>query len=78
MRKQTGRDHMGPGMNVHGYDLATQLGSTLCFTQQSASVRSTDAVEIVANNFGFDPDGGVNAVALDMKTEHYWMQVRKK
>ncbi len=78
MRKQASRDHMGKGMNVHGYDLATQLGSTLSFTQQSASVRSTDAVEIVANNFGFDPDGGVNDVVLDPEMEHYWMQVKKK
>ena len=78
MRKEASYDFVGKGQKSDGYDLATQLGSTLRFTSQRASVSAVDAVEILENNFGFDPDAGISEVTLDPGTAHYWMQVRKK
>lgn len=78
MRKGASYDFTGAGQKSDGYDLATQLGSTLRFTAQTASVSSTDAVEILDNSFGFDPENGVTEVRLDPDTPHYWMQVKKR
>ncbi len=78
MHKQASRDYTGKTRNVNGYDLATRLGSTLRFTEQTASVSHTDAVRILENSFGFDPERGVTEAALDLRTEHYWMQVEKR
>lgn len=78
MHKEASYDYTGDLRGADGYDLATQLGSTLRFTSQRASVSAVDAVEILDNNFGFDPDAGISEVTLDPGTEHYWMQVRKR
>jgi hypothetical protein len=63
---------------VNGYDLVTQLGSSLHFTSQSATIASADAIEIVRQNFGFDLDGGVTTVELDPTEEHYYLEIRRK
>ena len=78
MRKEASYDFTGAEQNTDGYDLATQLGSVLRFTAQTASVSSVDAVEILDNSFGFDPAQGVTEVVLDDAVPHYWMQVQKK
>ena len=77
MHKDNSCDFIGKKKNVDGYDLATQLGSTLAFTQQCASVSNTEPVRIVENNFGFNLDAGITQVTLDPEVEHYWMQVEK-
>ena len=78
MRRDGSHDFIGKRKNVDGYDLATQLGSMLRFTAQTASVSNADAVEILDNSFGFDPENGVTEVRLDPDTPHYWMQVKKR
>ena len=78
MRKDGSYDFYGKGMSVHGYDLATRLGSTLAFSEQSASISNTESIILPDNNFGFDLDAGVTEVTLDVAAEHYWMQVRHK
>lgn len=64
-------------IGVHGYDLMTQLGSTLSFSRQSAEIVNTDGVEIVRQNFGLDPDGGTTRVELDLTQERYYLEVRR-
>lgn len=78
MRKDASMDFHGAGRSVHGYDLATRLGSTLRFTEQRASVSRTEAIRMPDNSFGFDLDKGISEVLLDPAVEHYWMQVQKK
>lgn len=77
MHKDNSCDFIGKKKNVDGYDLATQLGSTLAFTEQRASVSNTEEIRIVDNSFGFDLDAGITQVVLDPQVEHYWMQVEK-
>lgn len=77
MHKDNSCDFYGKKKNVDGYDLATQLGSTLAFTEQRASVSNTEEIRIVDNSFGFDLDAGITQVVLDPQAEHYWMQVEK-
>lgn len=62
--------------SVYGYDLVTQLGSGLDFTAQTARTASTDGLEIVRQNFGFDWENGVDTVTLDPAVEHYYLEVR--
>jgi len=78
MRRDGSHDFIGKKRNVDGYDLATRLGSTLDFTEQTASVSHTEPIVMGENNFGFDPEGGITEVELDPAAEHYWMQVTKR
>ena len=61
----------------YGYDLVTRLGSNLTFTAQRAALVNTEWMEIVGQNFGFDPENGVTAVELDPAQEHYYLDVRR-
>lgn len=61
--------------NVDGYDLVTTLGSNLIFTSQKATLENAQLVEIVNQNYGFDPENGVNTVELT--DEHYYLEVQK-
>jgi len=70
----TGSDNVG----VSGYDAVTTLGSNLKFSAQSARLEDRGLVEIVRENFGFDPETGVAEVELDMNREHYYIEVRRK
>ncbi len=70
-------DYVGDDVGKEGYDMATMLGSKLQFTGQTASIAGFREIEIVGQNFGFDPDNGVTTVALDLTQAHYWMEVRK-
>lgn len=61
---------------VNGYDLTTALGSDLPFTAQYAALEGWQQVDIIRQNFGFDPELGVTEVPLT--EEHYYLEVRKK
>lgn len=78
MHRDGSHDFIGKRKNGDGYDLATRLGSTLAFTEQTASVSHTEEIVMGENSFGFDPDGGVTEVVLSPAVEHYWMQVMKR
>ena len=81
MRKEPSMDlyHGGDSENWrdYGYDLVTRLGSNLTFTAQRAALVNTEWMEIVGQNFGFDPENGVTAVELDPAQEHYYLDVRR-
>lgn len=64
-------------IGVHGYDMAVSAGSNLAFSSLTASVEDRGLVEIVRQNFGFDLQKGIRTVELDIKTERYYLEVRK-
>lgn len=68
----SGRDNVG----VNGYDLMTTLGSSLNFTAQTATIEHTQGIEIVRQNYGFDLLNGITSVTLDLKQEHYYLEVK--
>ena len=76
--KQPSIDFYGPGAYRNGYDLVTKLGSALNFTTQEASLSGGEKLEIVDQNFGFDPAKGITRVTLDPEKEHYYLDVRLK
>lgn len=78
MRKDASIDFVGRLKDRNGYDLVTRLGSALTFTTQTASISSAALIEIIDQNFGFDPAAGITRVTLDPAQPHYWMDVRKK
>ena len=61
---------------ISGYDLVTKLGSNLTFTGQTAKLEERGRIEIVRQNFGFDPVNGITKVELDMNEPHYFLEVR--
>lgn len=77
MRKDASFDFVGEDTDRNGYDMVTRLGSTLEFSEQTASVSNTQFIEIVYQNFGFDLENGITQVELDMNEPHYYMEVRK-
>lgn len=77
LRKDGSTDYVGRDKGKDGYDMATQLGSTLHFTAQSASISGYDEIEIVTQNFGFDIPNSITETALDLSIPHYWLEVRK-
>ncbi len=62
--------------NLEGFDMVTKLGTNLEITKQTASVKNTEEIEIVYNNFGFDVPNGITSVLLG-EEEHYWMEICK-
>lgn len=62
---------------VSGYDLVTSLGSNLTCTRQTVTLEDRGQIEIVRQNFGFDLENGVKTVALDLDTEHYYLEVKR-
>ena len=62
---------------VKGYDMVTQLGSTLTFTNQTASLLDHGLIEIVCQNFGFDLDADIKTVKLDPAVEHYYLEIKR-
>ena len=63
---------------LQGYDMVTQLGSTLDFTSQTASLENTDSIEVLYQNFGFDIENGVLTAALNPDQEHYFLEIRER
>lgn len=59
-----------------GWDLGTTLGSGLRFGEVTARVENAGRLEIVEQDFGFEPAGGSARVELDPGKEHYYMVVR--
>lgn len=58
---------------IEGYDLVTQLGSTLKFTKQSASFTDLNIIKIINTNFGVVNDS--KQVELNNEQEHYFIEV---
>ena len=77
MVKYASTSHMSSKDDHEGYDLMTSLGSALDITEQTVGTINMDGVELVDNNFGFDPENGVTEVVLDNSVQHYWMKVRR-
>lgn len=77
MVKKASMDFIGEYKDRNGYDMVTRLGSSLIFTGQTASVSNTEYIEIVNQNFGFDPENGVTKVDLDLAQEHYYLEIWK-
>ena len=46
-------------------------------SQQTAALEDREQVEIVRQNFGFDPENGITRVTLDGDQPHYYLEVRK-
>lgn len=63
---------------IQGYDFVTQLGSTINFTCQTASLENTETISITAQNFGFDLESGITCVTLSLAEEHYYLEIREK
>lgn len=70
------RDHgyQGPEA-VYGYDLATDLGSNLTFTDISAVLVNGEGIRITGQNFGFDLENGITEVTLDPVQPRYYLEV---
>ena len=77
MLKDASFDFVGEGTDRNGYDMVTQLGSTLEFSSQSASLSNSQFIEIVYQNFGFDLENGITQVELDVNEPRYYMEIRK-
>ena len=78
MTKDASIDYTGKNMQRNGYDMVTTLASPFTFTKQTASICNYDSIEILGQNFGFDIESGITQVELDLKEEHYWMDIKKK
>lgn len=76
--QEASTDIGGPKKRREGYDLATRLGSSLNFTELSASVSNTEFIEILRQNFGFQPEKGVTQVELSLEEERYYLEVMAK
>lgn len=68
----SGSDNKG----IQGYDMVTRLGSNLHFDALTAELTSTDRIEIVRQNYGFNLPQGVTKVELDPTEEHYYLEIR--
>ena len=69
---------IGNNSDRRGYDMVTELGSNLSFTKQTAMISNIESIEIIEQNFGFDPENGITVVELDLTEPHYYLEVRKK
>ena len=78
MIKEASMDYAGNNKQRNGYDIVTTLASPFSFTKQTASITNFDDIVILDQNFGFDLENGITEVELDVKKEHYWMDVYKK
>jgi len=76
--QEASTDIGGPKKKREGYDMATRLGSSLDFTAQSAGITGSEFVEILRQNFGFQPEKGITEVALDLNVERYYLEVMVK
>ncbi len=65
-------------VGLQGYDMVTQLGSTLDFTARTAALVNTDGIELVRQNLGFDLENGVTEVSLEPGRAHCYLEIRPK
>jgi hypothetical protein len=68
----SGSDRIG----IQGYDMVTRLGSNLQFDGLTAELTSTDNIEILDQNYGFDLSQAITKVELDPMIEHYYLEIR--
>lgn len=61
---------------LYGYDIVTTLGSAFSFIEQSVRLEGGEYVEIVRQNFGFEPDGDSFFVNLSQYHPRYFIEVR--
>jgi len=61
---------------IYGYDVLTQLGSDLVFTSLTAGIKGEQYIEIVRQNFGFEPANGIMSETLDTEMPCYLIEVR--
>jgi hypothetical protein len=79
MIKQGSFDFYGSGsedLGIYGFDMFTETGSILAFDYITAGITGADYIEIVRQNFGFDPGNGVLSVTLDQDVLHYFIEVK--
>lgn len=78
MHKDPSHDFAGTrskNKDIQGYDMVTQLGTNLQFDQLTAELISTDRIEIVRQNYGFNLTEGISKVKLDPMVEHYYLEI---
>lgn len=63
-------------VGVQGYDMVTRLGSNLHFSGLTAELVNTKLINIVRQNFAFDPSAGITKVTLDPFVEHYYLEIK--
>ena len=78
MTKKASMDFTGDRMWRNGYDMVTSLGSVIPFTRESASLSGSEYIDIIRQNFGFDPENGIDHVDLDLNEPRYYIEVQKK
>ena len=78
MTKKASMDFTGDRMWRNGYDMVTSLGSVIPFTRESASLSGSEYIDIIRQNFGFDPEKGILRVDLDLNEPRYYIEVQKK
>lgn len=79
MHKKPSYDFAYSGSNnkgIQGYDMVTLLGSNLSFDALTAELTSTDPIEIIRQNYGFNLPQGVTKVDLDPTEEYYYLEIR--
>ena len=76
--QEASSDTSGSKKMREGYDLATRLGSSLDFTALSASIANAEYIDIIRQNFGFQPEKGITRVDLDLNEERYYLEVMVK
>jgi hypothetical protein len=72
-------DFFGSGsgnVGIFGYDMLTKLDSGLQFSNMTAGLNGAEYIEIVWQNFGFDPENDILKVILDLNIPHYFIEVR--
>lgn len=63
---------------VYGYDMLTHTGSVLVFSSQQASLAGAEHIQIVRQNFGFDPQRGILEVPLQLDEKQYYLEVKER
>ncbi len=74
MKKEPSYDYYGAGswsVGVTGYDMVTQLGTGLEFTDVTARLQNVEKLDILSQKCGFDLQQGITEVKLDVAEEHY-------
>ena len=67
--------HETYGMPLLGFDVAPWLDTNLTYTAQQAALMDRGRMELVEQNFGFDPENGVNTVDLEKAVPQYYLKV---
>lgn len=66
------------GRQSSEFELLTGLGSSIEFTEISAELLNLEGLEILEQNMGFAPEGGIFRVSLEPKNESYYIIVKSK